>query len=180
MLNRFLSTVIFVAVLVIGFIYASPAQAQMIDEVQQAEGAPAVVQEHRSRSGWEQPLVAKDNNLKHFYWTEIDRNKAAYKVVNRAATGYSVLPRTASESKPKVLPPIANKNIWGDIHGANNEVSATVRPAYVAQARTQPAVYSYGGSGSSYGNAYGKVSPSYSNSSSASAIKNVNGRVMTY
>ncbi len=176
MLNRF-SAFIFFALLAVGLFYASPAQAQMIEEVQQAQGAPAVVQEHRSRSGWEQPLVEKDNNLKHYYWTEIDRNKAAYKVINRAGTGYSVMPRTASDCKPRVLPPRANKNIWGDLHTANSDLSGTIRPAVVAHARTQPAVYSY--NGNSY-DTYGKVSPSYAHSPTASASKNVNGRVMSY
>ena len=178
MLNRFVSPIIFLALLVLGFVFASPVQAQMIDEVQQAQGAPAVVQEHRSRSGWEQPLVEKENNLKHYYWTEIDRNKAAYKVINRAGTGYGVMQRTASDCKPKVLPPRANKNIWGEVNGANSDVSGRIRPAIVAQARPQAAVYSY--SGSSYGTTYGKVSPSYSSGPSSSASKNVNGRVMSY
>ncbi|MBA4075127.1 MAG: hypothetical protein C0508_08795 [Cyanobacteria bacterium PR.023] len=182
MLNRIVSSIIFATLLALGlafgFVFVSPAQAQMIEEVQQAEGAPAVVQEHRSRSGWEQPLVEKENNLKHYYWTEIDRNKAAYKVINRAGTGYSVMPRTASDCKPKVLPPRANKNIWGDIHTANSDLSGRIRPAIVAQARPQTAVYSY--SGSSYGNTYGKVMPSYGSSPSSSASKNVNGRVMSY
>lgn len=178
MLNRIVSSIIFIALLTVGFVVFSPtAQAQMIEEVQQAEGAPAVVQEHRSRSGWEQPLVEKDNNLKHYYWTEIDRNKAAYKVINRAGTGYSVMPRTASDCKPKVLPPRANKNIWG-FNSANSDLNGRIRPAIVAQVRSQPAVYSY--NGNSYGNAYGKVSPSYSSSPSSNASKNVNGRVMSY
>ena len=179
MLNKIVFSVIFIAFIAVGFVFAIPAaQAQMIEEVQQAEGAPAVVQEHCSRSGWERPLVEKDNNLKHYYWTEIDRNKAAYKVINRAGTGYNVMPRTASDCKPKVLPPRANKNIWGDLNGANSDVNGRIRPAIVAQVRSQPAVYSY--SGNSYGTAYGKVSPSYSSSPSSSASKNVNGRVMSY
>lgn len=43
MLNRIVSSIIFATLLALGFVFVSPAQAQMIEEVQQAEGAPALL-----------------------------------------------------------------------------------------------------------------------------------------
>jgi len=171
MLNKKVSSLIITLALTVAAVFTSPsAHAQMIEEVQAAQNIPAVVSEHASRSGWEQPLVQKEHNLKHFYWTEIDRNKAAYKVINRTAAKYNTVTHAAS-NKPVVLPRLSNKNISTEIRGANSDVSGRLRPIELAQARiATPSVYSY--------NSYGRLSAPTSSSSSAN--KNCSARLMTY
>ncbi len=172
MLNKIVSLLIVASALTVAAVIASPAQAQMIDEVQADQHVQAVAEYHGSRSGWEQPLVQKDQNLKHYYWTEIDRNKAAYKVINRTASRYNTVTHTAS-SKPVVLPPRGNKNISTEIRGSNNDVSGRVRPLQLAQARTAPAMYSY-----NYGNGYGRAALPVTNTTSSD--KQCRAKLMSY
>ncbi len=170
MLNKIISSLIVASALTLAAVVASPAaHAQMIDEVQAAQHVQAVAEYHSSRSGWEQPLVQKDHNLKHFYWTEVDRNKAAYKVINRTASRYNTVTHTAS-SKPVVLPPHGNKNISTEIRGGNSDVSGRVRPIQLAQARTAPAMYSYNG--------YGRVAPQAP--SNTTSDKQCRAKLMSY
>lgn len=155
------------ALLVLAGFSAAPVQAQMVDlQEDNSAGTATVVQEHRSKSNWERPLVDKDPNLKHFYWTEVDRNKAAYKVINRAGAHYQTV-RTAVSSKPNVVHVRSTKNIFGDYHGDNGDVSGRVRPQELAQSNTA-ATYSYG-----YGDTYGKVNvaPASYGSSSQKQVK---------
>jgi len=160
------------ALLVLAALFSLPAHAQMVSDMQEdnSAGTATVVQEHRSRSNWEQPLVNKDPNLKHFYWTEVDRNKAAYKVINRAGAHYATIPRTAIYSKPKVVHAQNTKNIFGNYHGDNGDVSGRLKPQELAQSNTA-ATYSYGDS-------YGKVNAPASYASSGQ--KQVKAKVLTY
>lgn len=174
-MNRALmSSLIIAAFLTI--ICALDARAQYMPEMAAEANVPAVVQEHRSHSNWEAPLVQQDPNLSHYYWTDVNQNKMKFNVVNPATGKYETVHRTASSCRPVVMRSKC-RNILAESMAARASVDAKLRPVSIAQARTAaPAmVYSYG---NSYGNVSGHIAPaSYG---SVSGDKQVRGRVMSY
>lgn len=152
---------------------ALDARAQYVPDMD--DNTPTVAEEHRSRSNWEQPLVNKDQNLRHYYWTDIEASKPHFTIVNPATGKYEVQHRTASSCRPKVIPTKC-RNIWAESMAARAGVEAKLRPISIAHAKmAAPMAYSYG----SYGSVSGRLTPA-SNGAESSYDKQVKARVMSY
>lgn len=139
---------------------AAPAMAQMTESV-------STIETKGSISGWEKPLIEQDNNLRHYYWTDISNTKK-YRIqsLSPVKNQYRVMPRVASSAKPKVAPAASNKSI------ARSEASLNGR------LRPQAAQYATTATALSYGS-YGSGAPaSYSSGGSGSA-KNVKAKIYT-
>lgn len=139
---------------------ATPAMAQMTESVSTVETKGSV-------TGWEKPLIEQDNNLRHYYWTDISNTKK-YRIqsLSPAKNQYRVMPRVATNVKPKVAPAASNKSV------ARSEASLNGR------LRPQVAQYATTGTALSYGS-YGAGAPaSYSSAGSGSA-KNVKAKIYT-
>lgn len=155
---------------------ALDARAQYVPGMMDEENIPAVAEDHRSKTNWEAPLVNKEHNLGHYYWTDINQSKPKFTVVNPATGKYEVQHRTAASCRPKVMRTPC-RNIWAESMAARANVDARLRPVTIAQAKmaTPMSTYSYG---NSYGNVSGRLTPASYNE--VSGDKQVRGRVMSY
>ena len=148
---------------------------------QQVPGACAVTYEERHRvAGWEEPLCSRDNNLRHYYWTEIDASsRYRANVINRVAPvghGYRVIKRVSDlNAKPNVVTALSAKGHRLQNQIASNDVSAVLKN------RAGGGSGSRGGAGAfTYASYSYNNSPSYGSSSGNSSSANVKGRVLSY
>lgn len=141
----------------------------------QANAQSTVFEERHKVSGWEEPLCNRDNNLRHYYWTDIDASsRYRVNVINRVApskkSSYTIINRTASPNKPSAMSAKARK--VGDNQIASGDVSGYLR--------NQQQAASYGNR--SVASTYGSYSFSQPVRSTAQydSNRNVKGRVLSY
>lgn len=154
-------------------LFQAPALAQQV---------PGVTYEETHRvSGWEEPLCARDNNLRHYYWTEIDASsRYRANVINRVAPSgrsYRVIKRVSDlNAKPTVINALTAKGRgMNDNQIASSDVSGNLRKRNGGGngSRSGAGTMTYASYGFSNGGGY----QSSGGSSSSAAVK---GRVLSY
>jgi uncharacterized membrane protein YgcG len=155
-------------------LFQAPALAQQV---------PGVTYEETHRvSGWEEPLCARDGNLRHYYWTDIDASsRYRTNVINRVAPSgrsYRVIKRVSDlNAKPTIINPNA---LTAKGRGMNDQIASSDVNGQLRK-RNGGASGNRSGAGTmtyaSYGFSNGGGYQSSTGSSSSAAVK---GRVLSY
>lgn len=147
--------------------------------LQNPANAQSTVFEERHRvSGWEEPLCAREGNLRHYYWTEIDassryRANAINRVAPSGRASYKIISRTAGpNSRPAANLALSarGKRMSGE-QLASGDVSGVLRPGTSGNSGS-----GRGASTSTYASYSQGSRPVYQYDGS----RNVSGRVLSY